>query len=92
MTLSGLPPSPHHPELPTSRLRRGERGAWRPDAPLSRVVTGAPGGLGRGAVPFSSRRNQGEAKLPCDFRARMLVRFDRGKYPVPLNDGFFFFF
>lgn len=69
-----------------------ERGGRTPLAPGA--VTGISGPVGRYGCGPLSRRNQGEAEIPSDFRARMLVRDDREstKYRAAPNDcGFFFF-
>lgn len=70
-------------------MERGGRTFLAPGA-----VTGISGPVGRCGCGPLSRRNQGEAEIPSDFRARMLVRDDREstKYRGAPNDcGFFFF-
>ena len=93
MASSGLLPSGGPSGVPASRLRPSavERGGQTPLAPGA--VTGASGVLDRWGCGPSLRSNQREAEIPRDFRVRMLVRVDKGKYRGAPNDcGVFFFF
>ena len=88
---SCLPEDPLEPPRAARGRADVELGGQTPLAPGA--VTGSSGAFVPWGCGPTLRRNQRQAEIPSDFRVRMLVRVDRGKYRGAPNDcGFYFFF